>query len=264
MSDGKIAVAGGPAAMGHAAEAGVAIGTAAVVHAWPWEPDQGVAAKLAIGSLQTFFLRSLARDGRLQLETLFCTVGALAGFAAQHALRQDNLCAARGKEAGAFVAVESENGERLNAMLVPHRLEDLTVWSVVAGEAMRLGTAQRDLPDCVEIFERVASSVGTSEFGVPRVTAGHEPWLMPRRAVEIFWPPVRTAFTREPVVPVPGFKLVEPRHWPLALAVVGAGYLSLAKDRFAPALAVALFMEAAIPMSKIDPGAIKFAGSPAH
>ncbi len=61
-----------------------------------------------------------------------------------------------------------------------------------------------------------------------------------------------------------GFKLVEPRHWPLALAVFGAGYLSLAKDRFAPALAVALFMEAAIPMSKIDPGAIKFAGSPAH
>jgi hypothetical protein len=87
---------------------------------------------------------------------------------------------------------------------------------------------------------------------------------MPRRAVEIFWPSVRTAFTREPVVPVPGFKLVEPRHWPLALAVVGAGYLALGKDTLAPTQAVALFMEAAVAMSKIDPTAVKFAGTPTH
>ena len=87
---------------------------------------------------------------------------------------------------------------------------------------------------------------------------------MPRRAVEIFWPSVRTAFTREPVVPVPGFRLVEPCHWPLALAVVAAGYLALGKHNFPPTQAVALFMEAAVAMSKIDPTAVKFAGTPTH
>jgi hypothetical protein len=66
------------------------------------------------------------------------------------------------------------------------------------------------------------------------------------------------------VVPVPGFKLVAPRHWPLVLAAVGAGYLSLGKDSFPPARAVALFMEAAVAMSKIDPGAVKFVGTPTH
>jgi hypothetical protein len=66
------------------------------------------------------------------------------------------------------------------------------------------------------------------------------------------------------VVPVPGFRLVEPRHWPLALAVVGAGYLALGKDSLPPARAVALFMEAAVAMSKIDPATVKFAGTPTH
>ena len=116
----------------------------------------------------------------------------------------------------------------------------------------------------MDIFERVTKSIGTPGFGIPAMPEGHRPWLMPHRAVEIFWPSVRIAFTREPVVPVSGFKLVAPRHWPLALAVVGAGYLALAKGAFAPAQAVALFMEAAVAMSKIDPTAVKFAGTATH
>jgi len=243
------------------------IGAAGGPRAWPWDPDQTVAAQLAIASLQKFFIRSLSRDGRLQLETLFCTVGALTGFAAQYALRQQSLAAGRDETDG-LLTVESASGERfyfgdrLNAILVPHWREDLTVWSVIAGEAMRLGAG--DLPDGVEIFERVTKSIGTPAFGVPTLPEGHKPWLMPRKAVEIFWPPVRTAFTREPVVPVPGFKPVEPRHWPLALAVVGAGYLALGKQSFPPARAVATFMEAAVAMSKIDPTTVKFAGTATH
>ena len=233
----------------------------------PWNPDQTIAAQLAIASLQKFFVRSLSRDGRLQLEMLFCTVGALAGFAAQHALRQESLAAGRAETDG-LRTVESASGERfffgdrLNAILVPHRREDVTVWSVIAGEAMRLGAG--DLSDCVDIFQRVTQSIGTPAFGVPMLQEGHRPWLMPRQAIEIFWPSVRTAFTREPVMPVPGFKRVEPHHWPLALAVVGAGYLALGKQAFAPARAVGLFMEAAVAMSQIDPTAVKFAGTATH
>jgi hypothetical protein len=242
-------------------------GPAGAPRAWPWDPDQTVAAQLAIASLQKFFLRSLARNDRLQLETLFSTVGALTGFAVQNTVRQESLAAGRAETDG-LLTVEGASGERfyfgdrLNAILVPHRREDLTVWSVVVGEATRLGAG--DLPDGIDIFERVTKSLGTPAFGVPALAEGHRPWLMPRQAVEIFWPAVRTAFTREPVVPVPRFKLVEPRHWPLALAVVGAGYLALGKETLPPARAVALFMEAAVAMSKIDPAAIKFAGTPTH
>jgi hypothetical protein len=226
-----------------------------------------MAAQLGIASLQKFFIRSLSRDGRLQLETLFCAVGALAGFAVQHALRQESLAAGRAETDG-LLTIESASGERfyfgdrLNAMLVPHRREDLTVWSMIAGEAMRLGAG--DLGDGVDIFERVTKSIGTPAFGVPTPTEGHRPWLLPRQAIEIFWPSVRMGFTREPVVPVPGFKLVEPRYWPLALAVIGAGYLALGKETLPPVRAVALFMEAAVAMSKIDPTTIKFADTATH
>src|SRR5262249_47087558 len=90
-------------------------------HAWPWAPDQSVAARLAI-----------ARNGSLGLETLFATVGALTGFAAQNAVREESLAAGRAETDG-LVAVESASGERfyfgdrLNTILVPHRREDLTV-----------------------------------------------------------------------------------------------------------------------------------------
>src|ERR1041385_7427010 len=86
-------------------------GAARGPRAWPWDPDQTAAAQLAIASLQKFFIRSLSRDGRLQLETLFCTVGALTGFAAQHALRQESLAAGRAETDG-FRTVESASGER--------------------------------------------------------------------------------------------------------------------------------------------------------
>src|SRR5438094_923174 len=179
---------------------------------WPWEPEQGVAAGLAIRSLTAFFPKNLARDGRLQVETLFCTLGALTGFAAQHAVRQTHVASGRAKETDVFAVAEGSDGVRyffgelLNDVLVPKTLDSLSVWSIIGGAAMRLGA--NELPDCIEIFERTASSIGRPEFGTPELPADHKPWLMPRRAIEIFWPSVVTVFTRQPVVPVPGFKLV--------------------------------------------------------
>ena len=254
----------GPTAAGHGAsiEAGA--------RGWPWEPDQSVAAQLAIGSLIKFFPKSLGKNGRLQVETLFCTVGALTGFAAQHAVRQEHIASGNAKEAEVFAIAEAPNGERyyfgdrLNAILVPETPESTAVWSVLAGEALKLGAAEEELPDCLEIFERTAKSIGTPGFGVPEVPPGHKSFLMPRRAVEIFWPSLLNVFTREPVVPVPAFKLVEPRHWPLVLANVAASYMSAMKGSLAPTLAVQIFMEAAIPMSKIDQSAVDFVGATKH
>jgi hypothetical protein len=257
-----------PAAAGHDASSGAA--GAGAAPQWPWEPDQGIAARLAIGSLVKFFPKSLAQNGRLQVETLFCTVGALTGFAAQRAVRQEYVVSGKAKETEAFVIAQAPNGERyffgdrLNAILVPETADSITVLSVLGGEALKLGAATAELPDCLEIFERAAKSIGTPGFGVPELPPGHKPYLTPRRAIEIFWPATLGAFTREPVVPVPGFRLVEPRHWPLALAAVAASYMPAMKASLAPALAMKIFMEAAIPMSKIDQDAVRFVGATQH
>jgi hypothetical protein len=236
----------------------------------PWEASRDVAAQLAMGSLVKFFPKSLAQNGRLQLETLFCAVGALAGFAAQHAVRQDDIVGGNRNESEVFVIALAPNGERyffgdrLNAILVPERPERMTVWTILGGQALKLGAAKSDLPDCLDAFERATKSIGTPEFGIPQLPAGHKPYLTPRRAIEIFWPTVLQVFTREPVVPVPGFKLVAPRHWPLVLAAVAASFMPALKDKLPPALAMKIFMEAAIPMSKIDQSAVRFVGAPTH
>jgi hypothetical protein len=254
-----------------AADQDAPAGTAgAAARGWPWEPDQSVAAQLAISSLVKFFPKSLAQNGSLQVETLFCVIGALTGFAAQHAVRQQHIASGNAKEAEVFVIAEAPNGERyyfgdrLNAILVPETLESLTVLSVLGGEVLKLGAAKEELPDCHEIFERTAKSIGTPGFGVPELPPGHKPFLMPRRAVEIFWPSMLTVFTREPVVPVPGFKLVEPRHWPLLLAAVAASFMPAIEGSLPPALAMKIFMEAAIPMSKIDQSAVHFVRATKH
>jgi hypothetical protein len=248
--------------------AGPDAGTAA--SRWPWQPDQSVAAQLAIGSLLKFFPKNLAQNGRLQVETLFCVIGALTGFAAQYAVRQEHIASGNAKEAEIFVIAQAPNGERyyfgdrLNAVLVPEAIESTTALSILGGEALKLGAAKEELPDCHEIFERTAKSIGTPGFGVPDFPSGHKSFLMPRRAVEIFWPSVRTVFTREPVVAVAGFKLVEPRHWPLVLAAVAASYMAATKQSLPPALALKIFMEAAIPTSKIDQTAVHFVGETKH
>ena len=172
--------------------------------------------------------------------------------------------------AGGVVIAQAENGERyyfadrINALLVPERADSMSAFSLLGGQALRLGTAKGDLPDCIAIFERTVQTIGTPEFGVPQTPAGHRPLVAPRRAVEIFWPATLTAFLREPVVPVAGFRLLAPQLWPVALAAVAATYMEMVKSALAPALGLAIFMEAAIPMSKIDQAAVSFVRDTKH
>ena len=55
---------------------------------------------------------------------------------------------------------------------------------------------------------------------------------------------------------MPGFELVEPHFWPLAFATMAAGFMGQFKTKISPALAVKTFMEAAVPMSKVDPASV--------
>ena len=235
-----------------------------------WESDQDVAARRAIDGLVNFFPKSLACNERLHVETLYCVIGALAGFAVQHAVRQENVASGKATEAEVFAIAQGADGQRyyfgdrINALLVPASLGSIAIWSILAGEALRLGADMADLPDCPEISERTARSIGTAGFGIPELPPNHKPALTPRRAIEIFWPAISNGFSRAPATPVAEFKLLAPRYWPLALATVAASYMPKTTPPLAPALAVKIFMEAAIPMSKIDQGAVQFVGATKH
>jgi len=233
----------------------------------PWEPDQALAAGLAVQSISKLLAKHIARNNAISPDTLFVTIGALAGFAAQHAVLQDLMARGLTPPCDEMMVVLARTGERyfasdrLNAMLVPERPESVSAYSLIAGAAMSHGATADELPDCLDIFRYAIDSIGTADFGLPRLPEGQRSWLRPRKAVEIFWPSVLTAFTREPIVPVPDFKLVEPRHWPLLLANVGVYFIGLlTPSGVTPARAVRAFMESAIPMSKIDPATLNSSG----
>src|SRR5262245_3736406 len=68
--------------------------------ALPWEPEGTITANIAIGSLRESMLMWLTSDRGVHAETLMVSIGAVAGFAAQHAawtvLRKPGAVVAQG------------------------------------------------------------------------------------------------------------------------------------------------------------------------
>jgi hypothetical protein len=180
-------------------------------------------------------------------ETILTAVGALAGFAAQHGIWEAVVKPGKMALQQAFVIVETRSGETyffgdfLNNILATQKPQYLSVWKIVSATAKAMGAA--DLPDLTPIFKHSAETVGTSQFGLPNLPDGHIPSILPRDALTRYWPQV--------------LMMLRVGSDPLTCAVdvaTAAEQLMLSmKGEIDPALAARIVMEAAIPMSKVDP-----------
>lgn len=187
------------------------------------------------------------RHADARRETILTAIGALAGFAAQHGIWEAVVKPGKMAIQQAFVVVETRSGETfffgdfLNNILATPKPEYLSVWKIVSSAATAMGAAE--LPDLTPIFKHSAETVGTSQFGIPRLPDGCTPSLMPRDALTRYWPGT--------------LKLLCVGSDPLTCAVdvaTAAEQLMLSmKGEIDPALAARIVMEAAIPMSKVDP-----------
>lgn len=184
-------------------------------------------------------------------ESLLSAIGALAGFAAQQAIWNGFVRTGKLAISQAFVVVETKNGETyffgdfLNAILASTQPTEPSVWQFVARGAKSAGAWT--LPDLEPIFAHVSSTVGGETFGIPRLPAEHQPREKPREALNRFWPPVKAMLTS---------RGIEPVRWPLEIAVAIHRLISRIKGEIDPALAATIVMEAAIPMSKVDPATV--------
>jgi hypothetical protein len=213
---------------------------------FPWEPDGTVT------------------EHGVHAETMMVVIGALAGFAAQtaacEALKRTQGQAA--KDGVAIVVVTADTGEKfyfgdlINGYLVPQGTSEYPVWGLVAAAAIQAGVPGAELPDCNEMFRYVAGSIGKPEFGIPRTPANHPIHLRPRQALELFWPRVKFILSRtDGPGPAKGHS-VAPEHWPIVAALVARQLVAMAKNTLDPRLSVALIMESAIAMSKVDPKSV--------
>jgi hypothetical protein len=248
----------------------------------PWAgTDDEITTNLAIGSLRESLLMWLKTERGIHVETLVVSVGALAGCAAQCALWAEIAKSGRHvprfdpsnptAENGLLCYVTGRGekyyaGELLNRYLVFEgglgAGYKYPLWALVASAAVNAGLSSSDLPDLGDMFRHITATIGTDTFGIPRAPADHQPHLTPRRAIDIFWPRAKYILTRTDGPGPARGRSVRPEHWPLAVSVVAAKFVTLSKDALDLRLSLAMLMESAIAMSKIDPKTVPQAVPP--
>jgi hypothetical protein len=194
------------------------------------------------------FLVDAYRDERgVHAETVLSAVGALAGFAAQEAIWEGCVRPGRMQPQQALMRVDTKSGETyffgdfLNTIVATTQPGQLSVWRFVAGAALKAGT--KSLPQLEPIFAHSAETVGTPDFGIPVLPSNVALKEMPRQALR-HWPRVKAILVTADV---------QPLHWPLELGVAAQLLLKQAKDTIPPDIGALVVMQAAIPMSKVDP-----------
>jgi hypothetical protein len=241
----------------------------------PWkDSDDETVVNVAIGSLRESLLAWLKTERGVHVETLLCSIGALAGFAGQTAafgrVEKRNVPGADATMSTAAFAEHLRNanlmlvantksgeafyfGDLISGYIVPQVTNDYSLWNFVAAAAIEAGLNAAELPDYRSMFQFVAQSVGTTEFGVPRVARQHQPQLAPRAALNLFWPRARFLLTRNDGPGPAKDRHVPPHYWPLVIDLVARQCVLLSKPTLDLKIAVALLMESAIAMSKVDP-----------
>jgi hypothetical protein len=205
--------------------------------------DPLIGAKIGGKELAQRLIAAMTNDRGVHVESLLCAAGALAGYSCQAAVRAKNRAQGHDEVAHLTVAEASDGqryffGDLLNKYVAE---SELSVWSIAAGGAQRCGCA--NLPDINPIFKHVAQSVGTENFGVPRLPEEHPVHELPRSYLERFWPQF--------------FPMVErfcpnPDHWPALFGLAIQDLLSQTKGALDPCLSLQVVMESAIPMSKVN------------
>ncbi len=206
------------------------------------------------------WLQNELRRGReTQQEAVLCALGALAGYAAQQAIREALVKTGKLTLDQAFAVIETRSGEvfffgeLLNAVIVAKDggrnnggnganggPGHASIWKIVSEGGFEAGAI--NLPDVTDVIKHCAATVGRDEFGNPRVPDVHMPNILPREAVSRFWPAARRKLAGK-----------EPMSWPLQLALAARSLIISLKHTLRPDIAVQIVMESAVPMSKIDP-----------
>jgi hypothetical protein len=205
--------------------------------------DPLIGAKLGSKEINQRLLSAMKNEKGVHVESLLCALGALAGYACQANLRAQAL--EKGMlETAAFTVIDTADGKKyffgepLNQVLAESQY---SIWALAAGAAQRNGCSS--LPDISEIFGHVTKTVGSTEFGIPRIQEGHQPGDTPINYVKALWPnllPTIKQFCQKP------------SEWPILLGLAVQEIMDMSKGVIAPDLALKIVMESAIPMSKVD------------
>jgi len=208
------------------------------------QQDQLYAVKRGGKEIASKLFMAMSTEKGIHLESLLSALGALAGYACQISVRESYVEQQGRPIKEIFIVVHSKQnattyyfGDLLNRPLVESRY---SVWSLASGAAQKLGLQQ--LIDLHDIFKHVTDTLGSKDFGIPRIDPEHQAKETPWNYVCFLWPqlfPLAQSFCKNPT------------DWPIVFGVAVQEILFASKDLIAPELALRIVMESAIPMSKI-------------
>ena len=121
----------------------------------------------------------------------------------------------------------------------------VSTWAYVSAVVTEAGRPL--LPDLAESVSNAARTVGSKRYGVPRLPPAHMPHKLPRAALDEHWRYIQHEFV---------LSHRNPAEWPYDLAWAAQWQMVTSREHLALPLAAAIVMEAAIPMSKIDPTSV--------
>jgi hypothetical protein len=212
----------------------------------PIDPERVVVGRTIAAMLMA---REIKRGGRIHVETVLTEIGALAGFAAQMSIRKSIIEPQQLDPNEILAEVATRNGEKyyfsdsLNWILFENLAQPpYSIWAYVRDVVPQ--ASQGLLPDIADIVSHAARSIGTARFGVPRLASEHMPHKIPRVAIAEHWPLVQQELAATGRAPA---------DWPYDLAAAAQWQMPTSRDRLALPLSAKIIMEAAIPMSKVDP-----------
>jgi len=204
----------------------------------------------AYAQIARLIANECANCGKVHPETALSSIGAIAGFSAQQAIREGPIREGKLAANQGFLRAETKDGGvyylggLLTTILSSTQEGHLSIWRLVAGAALNEGA--NTLPDLAPLFAASARKIGFKDFGLPVWDTTGVLMEPPREALR-HWPQVRAVLTEAKIPPL---------HWPLELGRSAQVLIGSQKYAIPPEKAALIIMEAAINMSKIDPRSI--------
>src|ERR1051325_614555 len=203
--------------------------------------DPLIGAKIGGKELAQRMMAAMKTERGIHIESLLGALGSLAGYSCQASVRAlsraQNL-----DETAHFVRAEGADGKVYffgDALNKPLAEDQYSVWSIAAGGAQAAGCGE--LPEPNDVFEHVAGTVGSAEFGLPRLPPEHPMHDTPLNYVKALWPKL---------FPMISKFCPDPAHWPILLGLAIQDIMSQGRNALDPCLALKIVMECAAPMLK--------------
>lgn len=185
------------------------------------------------------------REG-IRVEDLLALLGSTGGFSVILTVLAHLKEAGDSLETAGIQHIGTKDGKHYYFGEFPNHIllnSEMSVLGLSLGMAQKLG-GEVGFDEVSEASTHVINTIGTPEFGVPRLPEAHRPVIAPAEFVSQLWPRINAELDRYQVHFL---------HKPTVIGFAIQNAMQAGKETLPPDLAAKIIIECAVPMSRLDP-----------